>query len=434
MSTIHENDCATTPKEKLKQIMQILPGVDCGGFGGCGKPTCEACAKAIAEGESIALCPACKQDAVNEIAKVMGVEPVTVKDEIAFIQCNGAAAGKERLADCKTCDEAVKRGFVDGECKNGCVGIGSCIDLCKFDAMKLVDGKVIVDREKCTGCLACINSCPQKLISMVPSDATNFIPCASTLEEDATRSLCGYGCLGCGDCEETCPRGAIKIVENHAVIDYEKCVGCVACTVICKKKMIVDTLHDLTKIKEEVAFVRCNGGIKSHDKYEALGVRDCWDVVNNYDAKEEGLCGAGCTGQGNCTRVCRYDAIHVVNGTSVVDPEKCVGCKDCTFACPKELIVMVPYKGTKLVPCASKETLEEKQKVCQVGCIACEDCKNNCPNGAIHMEDMHAVVDTELCENCGICSYVCPRELIKEQPVPEYNYMQRDALGIKEGE
>ena len=36
---------------------------------------------------------------------------------------------------------------------------------------------------------------------------------------------------------------------------------------------------------------------------------------------------------GNCTKVCRYDAIHVVEGTAEVDPEKCVGCKDCTYAC-----------------------------------------------------------------------------------------------------
>ena len=56
--------------------------------------------------------------------------------------------------------------------------------------------------------------------------------------------------------KRACPEGAVSIVNNHAVIDYDKCVGCVACTVKCRKKIIVDTLHDLTKVKEKVAFCK----------------------------------------------------------------------------------------------------------------------------------------------------------------------------------
>ena len=59
----------TNFQESAKQILAILPGVDCAGFGGCGYPTCEACAQAIAEGGSVALCPACSQDAVDAIAE-----------------------------------------------------------------------------------------------------------------------------------------------------------------------------------------------------------------------------------------------------------------------------------------------------------------------------------------------------------------------------
>ena len=137
---------------------------------------------------------------------------------------------------------------------------------------------------------------------------------------------------------------------------------------------------------------------------------------------------------GSCTKVCRYDAIHVVNGTAVVDPEKCVGCKDCTYACPKHIITIVPYKGQKQVPCSSTDDYQDKAKVCWSSCIACEDCYNNCPNGAIYMEEKHAVIDPELCENCNVCQYVCARKVIKEMAVPEYNYLQRDALDMREGE
>ena len=230
--------------------------------------------------------------------------------------------------------------------------------------------------------------------------------------------------------------GFVEYIHKlESVVGREfKCVGCVACAVKCRKKIIVDTFHDITKVKEKVAFVKCSGGFKASELYKKLGIQTCEEAIEKVDPLANELCTTGCCGLGSCTKVCRYDAIHVVNGTAVVDPEKCVGCKDCTYACPKHLITIVPYKGQKQVPCSSTADYEDKAKVCYSSCIACEDCKNNCPNGAIYMEDKHAVVDPELCENCNVCQYVCARKVIKEMAVPEYNYLQREALGIREGE
>ncbi|MBR6896830.1 MAG: 4Fe-4S binding protein [Lachnospiraceae bacterium] len=348
---------------------------------------------------------------------------------VAFVACSGCAAGKERFAGkFATCAEAVDSGFVRGECRDGCVGVGSCVSVCKQGAMRLEDGKVVIDREKCNGCGDCVGACPQGLIRMIPADATNFIPCSNTDDdEESVRKTCGYGCIACGECERSCPQGAVSIVNNHAVIDYDKCVGCSACTVRCKKKIIVDTLHDLRKLKEKVAFVRCSGGEKIQSKCMEKGIYTCEEAAK-IDAKAEGVCTTGCCGFGSCVLACRYDAISVVNGTAVVDPDKCVGCRDCTFACPKKLITMVPYKGMKLVPCMSTDDYEDKAAVCDSACIACEDCVRNCPNGAIYMEDRHAVIDPCLCEDCNMCQYVCRRNIIKAQQVPEYIYDQHEAL------
>lgn len=301
--------------------------------------------------------------------------------------------------------------------------------------MKLVDGDVIIDPEKCNGCGACAaeGACSQGLIRMIPREATNFIPCSNRDEDDdRVREICGYGCIGCGDCVRACPEGAVEIVDNHAVIDYDKCVGCVACTVKCKKKIIVDTLHDLTKLKEKVAFVRCNGS-RNEKAYQAAGAATCAEAAK-LDAKDLGICTTGCTGQGDCTKVCRYGAIKVVDGSAQVDPDKCVGCKDCTYACPMKLIVMVPYKGAKMVPCVSTADYEDKASVCSSACIGCSDCAANCPNGAIYMEEAHAVVDSEICENCQVCQYICARGIIKEREVPEYSYLQEAALAMRKGE
>ena len=92
MSTNHD------AAEVIKKILSLLPGVDCGGFGGCGKATCAECAEAIASAKDAAMCPAVKQETVDEIAAALGVESVPAKDEIACIACSGSAAGKARFA------------------------------------------------------------------------------------------------------------------------------------------------------------------------------------------------------------------------------------------------------------------------------------------------------------------------------------------------
>ena len=87
-----------------------------------------------------------------------------------------------------------------------------------------------------------------------------------------------------------------------------------------------------------------------------------------------------------------------------------------------------------MVPCSSEDDYEDKAAVCDSGCIACGDCKANCPNGAIYAEGKHAVIDPEICEDCKVCQYMCARGVIKEQVVPEYIFLQREALGLQEGE
>lgn len=49
---------------------------------------------------------------------------------------------------------------------------------------------------------------------------------------------CTYGCLGLGDCVEACEYDAISSRNGLAVIDYDACVGCSACTKVCPRNII----------------------------------------------------------------------------------------------------------------------------------------------------------------------------------------------------
>ena len=103
----------TTNQESVKQILSLLPGVDCGG--GCGFPTCQACAEAIADDGSPALCKAVSSEAVAAIARIMNVKPVETEDKVAFLRCAGTAASSERFAGAESCDEARSLGTVKRE-------------------------------------------------------------------------------------------------------------------------------------------------------------------------------------------------------------------------------------------------------------------------------------------------------------------------------
>lgn len=49
---------------------------------------------------------------------------------------------------------------------------------------------------------------------------------------------CTYGCLGFGDCEQSCAFDAIHVEKGLAIVDYEKCVGCGACALVCPRNII----------------------------------------------------------------------------------------------------------------------------------------------------------------------------------------------------
>ena len=124
-------------------------------------------------------------------------------------------------------------------CVSGCIGLGSCVQACDFDAIHIVDGVAVVDKEKCKACGKCVEVCPKHLISLRPYSNTVQVACSSTDKGPVTMKACTTGCVGCGICVKNCQHDAVKVENFHAVIDPEKCVGCRACMEKCPKKCIV---------------------------------------------------------------------------------------------------------------------------------------------------------------------------------------------------
>ncbi|NJL59169.1 MAG: RnfABCDGE type electron transport complex subunit B [Desulfobacteraceae bacterium] len=93
-------------------------------------------------------------------------------------------------------------------------------------------------------------------------------------------------------------------------------------------------------------------------------------------------CTYGCLGFGDCTRACKFDAIHVVDGLAKVDYKKCVGCGACAEVCPRNIITITPFKAGWMmaVACANKDAGKDVTAVCTVGCIGCKACERTAKN------------------------------------------------------
>ena len=87
-------------------------------------------------------------------------------------------------------------------------------------------------------------------------------------------------------------------------------------------------------------------------------------------------CKFGCLGFGDCKAACRFGAIHIIDGLSTINYDKCTGCTACSKACPRGLIEMVPFSHPVMmtVACRNVENAKETRAMCKVGCIGCGIC------------------------------------------------------------
>ncbi len=230
---------AVKADERVIKIREALPGNNCGG---CGFPGCDGLASAIAKGEaSVAGCPVGGTKVAEEIGKIMGTSATVVR-KVAYIKCSGdckKTSEKFKYTGNMTCkDAALVPGNGPKSCEYGCLGYGSCISVCDNDAISIVNGIAVVDREKCLGCGKCAKECPKGLIEMVPYESYYLVACNSNEKGVNVKKSCSAGCIGCTLCTRDCPTDAITVSNFLAHIDVEKCCGCGLCADKCPQKVI----------------------------------------------------------------------------------------------------------------------------------------------------------------------------------------------------
>lgn len=241
--SIASNVFAVEIDPKVEEIRSVLPGANCGA---CGFPGCDGLANAIAQGKApISACSVGGNPVAEQVADIMGVNATNVDRNVATVLCQGdcnKAKDKYRYEGIKDCRAANILQGGSKACSFGCLGCGTCKDVCAFDAITMVDGVAVIDKDKCTACMKCIEVCPKAIIELVPYDNQFVVKCKSKDTGKEVRNKCTIGCIACQICVKNCPVDAFSFENNLAKINYDKCINCGVCAEKCPTKAIYSNL------------------------------------------------------------------------------------------------------------------------------------------------------------------------------------------------
>lgn len=207
------------------KITALLPGVNCGA---CGKAGCRdfasACCHADEKTFASLYCPVGGSEVMKKVADELGFAATEQQKKVATLKCNGScenAPAKICYDGAPICRIADKIFVGSNGCPNGCLKLGDCVKVCKFDALQInpQTGLPEVDETKCTACGACVNVCPRGLFELRPISADGqkvYVACSNTQKGAVARKNCKAACIGCMKCTKI--NSEIKVANNLSYI------------------------------------------------------------------------------------------------------------------------------------------------------------------------------------------------------------------------
>lgn len=224
---------------RIDEVEELLPGANCGG---CGFAGCRSYAEnAVTNMNLDAPCPVAEAVVMARVAEILGLEAGTSSKRVASLMCNGRHENSKLAMDYRGIEDCWAAMLVTDTtktCAFSCMGLGSCVRACSFDAMRIENGIVVIDDEKCTGCGMCVPACPKNLIHFRPHDKYTTVTCFNTDKGADARKVCSVACIGCMKCQKNCNYDAIHVENFLAKIDYEKCTNCGDCVEVCPTRSI----------------------------------------------------------------------------------------------------------------------------------------------------------------------------------------------------
>ena len=209
---------------RILGVEEMLPNTNCGA---CSQPGCRAFAEAVVSGKrKPSDCTVMGPEDVEDVAGYLGVDAGEANKRVARLLCAGGKNEAHRKADYagfETCKAAAAVAGGGKGCTWGCLGLADCETVCLLDAIYMNEDELpVVIPERCTACNDCVETCPKDLFVLMPMEQKLIVQCRNLLHGDAAEDLCSVACNACTKCVADAAPGLIEMVDNLAVINYEK--------------------------------------------------------------------------------------------------------------------------------------------------------------------------------------------------------------------
>ena len=251
-----------------------------------------------------------------------------------------------------------------------------------------------------------------------------------------------------------------RIDEVQEVLPAANCGGCgfAGCRNFAEALVAAETLDGLNcpvggkELMKSIAGMLGKTAVEADPTVATLlcnGTPDLRPRTTHYDGVEscriqhslylgETNCAYGCLGDGDCVKVCQFDAMAMDNTTKlpIIFDDKCVACGACVKACPRNLIELrkKAKKDRKIyVACSNCDKGAIAIKACKVACIACGKCVKICNFEAISIEKNIAYIDAKKCTFCRKCVAECSTHSILEINFPPPKLKIEDEAQIING-
>lgn len=197
-----------------------------------------------------------------------------------------------------------------------CFNCGLCVTACKYDALKVVGGKIRHDPGKCINCGECVKICPagvrKRYKDIMVGSCVLCGLCVRSCPKKALsiklRSWDGLvgtvKCIKCGTCERVCPMKAITVDPWKGVyVDLNKCVMCLNCAIHCPTGAIPLDKPLEKKILSGDRWINKDFCIECGLCIEVCPTKA---ISKNYKINEK-----KCTRCGACHQICPAGATHI---------------------------------------------------------------------------------------------------------------------------
>lgn len=154
----------------------------------------------------------------------------------------------------------------------GCVNCYKCKNVCRFDAIDVIDGKFIVDELNCEGCSYCFHVCPTRTIRMDDALSGKFFISKSRLNNTLVHARLNIAADNSGKLVTKVRDEAKRVAKEEGkkiiLVDGPPGIGCPVVAsltgtdfAVIVTEPTVSGYHDLERVSELVAKMKIPAGL-----------------------------------------------------------------------------------------------------------------------------------------------------------------------------